>query len=86
MELADTLHNVTVQTPDATSVLADALTKAVVALGRAGEPEQASRIAARAYADIRAAAPAAAQQLNNALHGLAKMPDMPARPTTPTSK
>ena len=59
MELADTLHNVTVQTPDATSVLADALTKAVVALGRAGEPEQASRIAARAYADIRAAARAA---------------------------
>lgn len=72
-----------VQTNDTETALANALTKAVVALGRAGEPEEASRIAARAYADVRETAPKVAQQLSNAMHGLARMEGMPVLPTDP---
>jgi hypothetical protein len=68
---------------ETSTVLADALVRAVVALGRAGDPEQASRIAARAHADIRRSDPQTAQKLNNVLHGLARMPGMPERATGP---
>lgn len=68
---------------DPETALTDALTKAVVALGRAGEPEQASRIAGKAYAEVRQTAPKAAQKLSNAMHGIVRMPGMPARPSDP---
>lgn len=70
-----------VQKTDVESCLSDSLVKALVALGRAGEPEAACRIAANAHRDLRGSAPRAAAQLNNAMHGLVRMEAMPKRPT-----
>lgn len=62
-------------------LLGDALVKALVALGRAGEPEAACRIAASAHRDLRGIAPQVAAQLNNAMHGLVRLEAMPPTPT-----
>ncbi len=64
----------TVKKTEVESELASALNQALVALGRAGQAEAALRIAGRAFAAVRHDAPAAAQQINNVMHGLAKMP------------
>ncbi|MCD6726014.1 MAG: DUF2249 domain-containing protein [Solirubrobacteraceae bacterium] len=62
--------------------LAALLIRATVALGKAGQPEEASRIAAAAWVALRHERPAAAQRINAAMHGLAHMHAAP----TPTNK
>src|SRR5579875_777049 len=52
------------------TVLADALR----ALGTDGRPDDASRLAGRAYAALRRGHPAQAQRINALMHGLARMP------------
>lgn len=51
------------------------LTKALRALGEAGEPESASRLAAQGWSAIRHTRPAAAERLNGTMHYLARLPD-----------
>lgn len=72
----------TVKKTDTESELTSALTQALVALGRAGQVDGAMRIAGRAFAGVRHEAPRAAQQINNVMHGLAKMPG-PSVPSSP---
>jgi uncharacterized protein (DUF2249 family) len=67
--------------PDACAALAAVLARAALALGRAGQPVQASRLAAAGYSAVRHERPKAAQRLNAAMHALARMPDHPTRPT-----
>lgn len=66
-----------VEKKEVESELVAALSQALVALGRAGHAEPALRIAGKTFAAVRHEAPAAAQQLNNVMHGLAKMPGPP---------
>lgn len=54
--------------------LTGVLVKAVMALGRAGEPVEASRLAAAGWSAVRNDCPKAAQKLNNVLHTLSSMP------------
>jgi uncharacterized protein (DUF2249 family) len=54
--------------------LADVVAKATVALGRAGKPTEASRLAAAGYAAIWRTHSDSANRLNAVMHGLAKMP------------
>jgi uncharacterized protein (DUF2249 family) len=61
----------------ADDALAEALGRAALALGKAGRPEQASRLAAAGYAAVRRERPAAARRLNGVLHALARMPSAP---------
>jgi uncharacterized protein (DUF2249 family) len=56
-------------------LLADAL----VALGRAGQPDAANRIAGRAWSALRHDHPREAERLNNLMHGLAKLPSSPEK-------
>ncbi len=53
--------------------LASALVGALRRLGEAGEPEAASRLAARVYADIRHHEPRIAERLNGVMHHLARL-------------
>ncbi|HEX6139619.1 MAG TPA: DUF2249 domain-containing protein [Candidatus Limnocylindria bacterium] len=53
--------------------LADALVAALRRLGTAGEPVEASRLAARAYASTRRDAPRLAQRLDGVMHHLARL-------------
>jgi uncharacterized protein (DUF2249 family) len=66
---------------DACDELAAVLARTAVALGRAGHPAQASRLAAVGYTAVRRERPAAAQRLNAAMHALARMPEHPTCPT-----
>jgi uncharacterized protein (DUF2249 family) len=59
--------------------LAAALARAALALGRAGQPTYASRLAARGHAAVRRRRPGAARRLNATLHALARLPDQPSR-------
>jgi uncharacterized protein (DUF2249 family) len=59
---------------DVSDELAAVLTRAVLALGRAGRPTQASRLAAAGYIAVRRKHPGAARRLNGAMHTLARMP------------
>lgn len=52
-----------------------ALTRALRALGSAGEPDAASRIAALAWSGIRRSRPEVAERLNGTMHYLARLPD-----------
>jgi hypothetical protein len=61
--------------------LAVALAKATLALGRAGQPVEALRLAAIGFAAVRRDRPAAAKRLNGVMHSLARLPDVP-KPTT----
>jgi uncharacterized protein (DUF2249 family) len=61
-----------------TGVLIDALR----ALGAAGRPEQASRLAARAYVSLRRHEPSHARQINAAMHHIAPTPDIPEQTMT----
>lgn len=56
----------------ATAQLVPLLTDALRALGDAGEPVVANRIAGRAWAVLRHADPAAAQRINGLMHRLAR--------------
>jgi uncharacterized protein (DUF2249 family) len=66
---------------DARDELASALARATLALGRAGRPTEALRLAAAGYAAVRRQRPAAARPLNAVMHRLARLPDTPI-PTT----
>jgi uncharacterized protein (DUF2249 family) len=50
------------------------LAEALVALGRAGRPDAANRLAGRAWWALRDEYPAEAQRINSLMHGLAKLP------------
>jgi uncharacterized protein (DUF2249 family) len=69
--------------------LASVLVQATVALARAGRPAEANRLAGRGYAAVRRTRPEAAQRLNRAMHGLARMLDastrIPEEPTVSTT-
>jgi uncharacterized protein (DUF2249 family) len=54
--------------------LARILADATLALGRAGDPVAASRLAARALAEIRPGHPTAERRLNGVMHALARLP------------
>ena len=72
------------RTRDACDELAVALGKATLALGRAGQPVEALRLAAAGYAAVRREHPEAARRLNGVMHSLARLPDVP-KPTTTRS-
>ncbi|MBN9610403.1 MAG: hypothetical protein BGO26_08165 [Actinobacteria bacterium 69-20] len=62
------------QAPDVTIAgLTDLLVKAVRALGAAGEPDQASRVAAKAWWVLKDW-PRQAERINGTMHYLAKLP------------
>jgi len=52
----------------------DILIRSLRALGRAGHPDAASRLAARAWATLRDVRPREAERLNGTLHYLAGLP------------
>jgi uncharacterized protein (DUF2249 family) len=57
------------------------LAEALAALGRAGHPDTANRIAGRAWALLRHEHPAEAQRINALMHGLVKLPSLSQNPT-----
>lgn len=57
---------------DAVSVLNRVFVRALLALGAAGETEQACRLAAEAWTRLRHAHPREAERLNGALHALTR--------------
>jgi hypothetical protein len=52
----------------------DVLVKTLRALGRAGHPETANRLAARAWWVLRDTRPREAERINGAMHYLARLP------------
>ncbi len=66
----------------------DVLVKTLRALGQAGHPDAASRLAAKAYMALREVRPREAERINGAMHFLARLPAEPgAHPTeAPTLK
>ena len=77
---------------DALVETTDVLVKALRALGRAGHPDVASRLAAKAWWALRGTRPREAERVNGAMHYLARLPAEPgalateAPATKPTSK
>jgi hypothetical protein len=71
--------------PEAQDVLAETteiLVKALRALGKAGHPDAASRLAAKAWWALRTSRPREAERVNGAMHFLARLPVEPdAQPT-----
>ena len=60
----------------------DVLVKTLRALGQAGQPDAASRLAARAWWALRGTRPREAERVNGAMHYLARLPVEPdAQPT-----
>ncbi len=55
--------------------LLDALVRSLRKLGEAGNPDEASRIAAKAYSALRHDDPASAERINGTMHYLARLPD-----------
>jgi hypothetical protein len=51
------------------------LVRALRGLGEAGDPDQASRLAALAWSAVRHSNPSAAERLNGTMHYLARLPD-----------
>ena len=71
-----------VQTAQATDdELTAVLVRALRALGAAGRPVQALRLAASGYAVLRREHPAAAERLNAVMHSLARLPPEEPPPT-----
>jgi hypothetical protein len=67
---------------DAIADTTDVLVKALRALGQAGHPDAASRLAAKAWWALRDQYPRRAEQVNGAMHYLARLPEEPgAHPT-----
>lgn len=66
----------------------DVLVKSLRALGQAGHPDAASRLAAKAWWALREVRPREAERINGAMHFLARLPAEPgAEPTeAPTLK
>jgi hypothetical protein len=60
----------------------DILVKALRALGQAGHPDAASRLAAQAWWALRDHHPRQAEQVNGAMHYLARLPAEPGAPPT----
>ncbi|MBD9698400.1 hypothetical protein IGS67_02680 [Flavimobilis sp. GY10621] len=75
--------------PDDTTLVAtvDVLLRALRALGSAGRPDAANRLAARAWLALRDEHPRQAERINGTMHHLARQPTEPcastatARPT-----
>ena len=68
------------ETTDAVDRLTSALVRALRRLGAAGEPVEASRIAADAWSAVRHDQPRAADRLNGVMHHLARLEaDAPTR-------
>lgn len=63
----------------------DVLVKTLRALGQAGHPDTASRLAAKAWWALRETRPREAERVNGAMHFLARLPPEPGAPA-PTSK
>ena len=67
---------------DALVATTDVLVKALRALGNAGHPDAASRLAAKAWWALRTSRPREAERINGAMHFLARLPVEPdAQPT-----
>ena len=67
---------------DALGETTDVLVKTLRALGRAGHPDAASRLAAKAWWALRGTRPREAERVNGAMHYLARLPAEPgALPT-----
>ena len=67
---------------DALTETTDVLVKALRALGQAGHPDAASRLAAKAWWALRGTRPREAERVNGAMHYLARLPAEPgALPT-----
>lgn len=66
--------------PGTTTALADLLMRGLRGLGDAGQPDQASRLAASAWSLLRADHPRLADRLNGLLHYLNRPPRDPAGP------
>ena len=60
----------------------DVLVKALRALGNAGRPDAASRLAAKAWWALRTTRPREAERVNGAMHYLARLPAEPDAPPT----
>ncbi|HEU4976467.1 MAG TPA: DUF2249 domain-containing protein [Baekduia sp.] len=67
--------------PEPCDALAAALGRAALALGRAGRPTEASRLAAAGYVAVRREHPGAARRLNGVMHALARMSEQPLTTT-----
>lgn len=67
---------------DALDETTDVLVKTLRALGQAGHPDAASRLAAKAWWALRPSRPREAERINGVLHYLARLPAEPgAQPT-----
>lgn len=63
---------------DALVPTVDVLLRTLRALGDAGQPDAANRLAARAWLALRDAHPRQAERVNGAMHYLARLPQEPA--------
>lgn len=68
--------------PEPVAVLTRVLSRALRALGDAGHPADASRLAATGWAALRHTYPAAADRLTGVLHYLARLPTAAAKPAS----
>lgn len=61
----------------------DVLVKTLRALGQAGDPETANRLAAKAWWALRDVRPREAERINGAMHYLARLPEGPTAAPVP---
>lgn len=61
---------------DALIEITDVLTRALRELGKAGQPDQANRLAARAWVALRHEHPREAERINGLMHFLARLPNV----------
>nr|AGC71782.1 hypothetical protein [uncultured bacterium A1Q1_fos_2116] len=69
------MTNSSVPTTDPIRETTDVLVRALRALGNAGQPDTASRLAARAWWVLKSQHPREAERLNGVLHYLARLPE-----------
>lgn len=60
---------------DSSAILLRSLTRALRKLGEVGAADEASRIAARAWSDLRHGDAELAEKINGTMHYLARLPD-----------
>ncbi|MGP7960451.1 hypothetical protein ACTVCO_06525 [Sanguibacter sp. A247] len=70
------------QADDALTATVGYLIKALRALGHAGAPDAANRLAAQAWLALRDDHARQAERLNGAMHYLARLPQQPGNPST----
>lgn len=77
-----------VRADDPLASTTDVLVRTLRALGQAGHPDAASRLAAKAWWALREVRPREAERINGAMHFLARLPAEPGAPPTeaPTPK